>query len=62
MATKKFTAKKIKTPKSYTYLADIKKCTYTRASMCEKADRQWRTKRKLNLFVAPRERPERDEI
>ena len=63
--TKTFTAKKVKTAKSYTYLAGIIGGVLNRVSKQRKISKSRRNKRsklKLQLFVAPRERPEREEI
>ena len=63
--TKTFAAKKVKTAKRYTYLAGIIGGVLNRVSKqrkISKSRRNKRSKRKLQLFVAPRERPEREEI
>lgn len=56
--SKRFTAKKVKTEKSYNFLRVIIKDSYDRACTKQK-DKQ---KRKRRLFVTPTERPERNNI
>ena len=60
--TKKFTAFKVKKPKSYNYMRHILKNVYFRAVAKNRCSVDDRIDMKRKLFVTPEERPERAAI
>ena len=60
--TRRFTASKVRKAKSYKFMKDIASNVYFRAVDRERASIEDRATRKRKLFVAPKERPDRDTI
>ena len=58
----RFVAKKIKVAKKYDFLKDIAVSSYYRTVDGNKLSKERRLSRKRSLFIAPAERPARDEI
>ena len=59
--TKRFIASKVKVDKSYSFMRNIAEASYFRAVDSNKRTSIERDSRKRELFVAPEEKPDRDE-
>ena len=60
--SKRFVAKKVKKAKNYNFLNVIKRDIYYRSFDRRKEEKEVRLARKRSLFVAPRERPDREVV
>ena len=61
-ASRRFAAKKIRVAKNNDFLKDIAVSSYYRAVDGNKLNKKLRLSRKRSLFIAPTERPDRDEV
>ena len=60
--SRRFVAKKIEVAKKYDFLKDVAVSSFYRAVDGNKLSKEGRLSRKRSLFIAPTERPARNEI